>query len=90
MKKKLKSLIGFLSANKIDNYNRGGVGKGKKEKKSERIYRQSQKIRIINVFLESLLSESFPMLGITVHLTSLGCPPTVYLSLDLLSWLLGF
>ena len=31
---------------------------------------------MINVFLESLLSESFPALGITVHLTSLGCPPT--------------
>jgi len=29
-KKKLKSLIGFLSANKIDNYNSGGKG-GKKE-----------------------------------------------------------
>ena len=28
---------------------------------------------MINVFLESLLSESFPALGITVHLTSLGC-----------------
>ena len=55
---KLKSLIGFLSANKIDNYNRvggGGGGEGEeKEKKSKRIYRTSQKIRIINVFLESL------------------------------------
>ena len=59
---KLKSLTGFLSANKIDNYN-GGVGGGKeKEKQSKRIYRTSQKIRIINVFLESLLSESFPAL----------------------------
>ena len=59
---------------KTDNYNRGG----KKEKKiPERIYRTSQNIRIINVFLESLLSESFPWLGITVHLTSLGCPPTL-------------
>ena len=37
---------------------------------SKRIYRTSQKIRIINVFLESLLSEPFPMLGITAHLTS--------------------
>jgi len=48
-----------------------------KEKKSKRIYRASQNIRIINVFLESLLSESFPSLGVTVHLTSLGCPPTL-------------
>ena len=51
--------------------------KEKKERKSKRIYRTSQKIRIINVFLESLLSESFPSLGATVHLTSLGSPPTL-------------
>ena len=80
-KKKFKSLIGFLSANKIDNYNTGGWGKGDK---SKRIYRISQKIRIINVFLESVLSESFPSLGVTVQLTSLGCPPTLRWSLDLL------
>ena len=49
-------LLGFLSANKIDNYNTGG----KKKKQSKRIHKSSQKIRIINVFLESLLSESFP------------------------------
>ena len=41
------------------------------------IYRANQNRRIINVFLESLLSESFPALGGTVHLTSLGCPPTL-------------
>ena len=75
--KKLKSLIGFLSANKIDIYNRGG-------KKSKSIYRSSQNIRIINAFLESLLLEFFPLLGVTVHLTSLGCPPTLCWSLDLL------
>ena len=33
---------------------------GEKRKKSKRIYRTSQNIRIINAFLESLLSESFP------------------------------
>ena len=33
-KKKLKSLIGFLSANKIDNYNVGGWGKKGKGKKN--------------------------------------------------------
>ena len=81
-KKKLKSLIRFHSANKINNYNRGGK-KGKK-KKSKRIYRASQNIRIIDVFLESLLSESSPSLGVTVHLTSLGSPPTLCWSLDLL------
>ena len=52
------------------------VTEEKKEKTFERIYRTSQNI-IIDVFLESLLSESFPSLGVTVHLTSLGCPPTL-------------
>ena len=32
--KKLKSLIGFHSSNKIDNYNRGGKKKGGKKKKN--------------------------------------------------------
>ena len=76
-KKKLKSLIRFHSANKIDNYNREGRKRGKKEKKSKRIYRTSQNIIIIIVFFESLLSEFFSSLGVTVHLTSRGCPPTL-------------
>ena len=80
--KNLKSLVRCHSANKIDNYDRGV--KMTKKKKSKRIYRTSQNIRIINVFLESLLSASFPSLGVTVHLTSLGCPPTLCWSLDLL------
>ena len=50
----------------------------------ERIYRLSQNKRIINVFLESLLSESFPSLGVTVHFTSLGCLLTLCWSLDLM------
>ena len=29
---------------------------------------------------ESLLSESFPWLGVTVHLASIGCPPTLLIS----------
>ena len=62
----------------------GGKRKRKKKKISKRIYRTTQKIRIVNVFLESLLSESFPTLGVTVHLTSLGCPPTLCWSLYLL------
>ena len=53
---------------------RGG-GREKKKKIQKNLQNKS-KIRIINVFLESLLSESFPALEITVHLTSLGCPPT--------------
>ena len=71
-KERKKTPKGFLSANKIDNYN----GAGGRKKKSKRIYRTSRK-KIVNVFLESLLSESFPMLGITVNLSSLGCPPTL-------------
>ena len=55
----------------------GELKKEKKRKKSKRIYRTSRNIRIINVFLESLLSKSFPLLGVTVHLTSLGGPPTL-------------
>ena len=47
-----------------------GDKKEKKEKKSKRIYRTSQKIRIISVFLESLL-------GVIVHFTRLGCPPSL-------------
>ena len=71
--KRKKSLIGFHSANKINNYNRGGIKRKKKRGgESKRIYRTSQNIRMINVVLESLLSESFPSLGVTVHLTSLG------------------
>ena len=50
-----------------------GVG-GKEKKISKIIYRTSSNIRIINMFLESQLSESLPSLGVTAHLTSLGCP----------------
>ena len=41
-KKKLKSLIGFYSANKIDNYN-GAGGKGKKKKKIQKILQNKSK-----------------------------------------------
>ena len=49
----------------------------RKKKKSKRIYRRSQNIRIINVFLESLLPDSFVLLDVTVLLTSPGYPPTL-------------
>ena len=64
----LQGLIRCHSADKINSYNRGE--KKEKRKKSKRIYRTSQTIRIIQVFLESLLFESFPSLGAAVHLTS--------------------
>ena len=60
----LKSLIRFHSANKIDNYNRGVREKKKNPKESQ----NKSKHKRINVFLKSLLSESFPSLGVTVLL----------------------
>jgi len=80
--KKLKRLIRFHNSNKIDSYNEGWGEKKKKNPKETT--RTSQNIRIKNVFLESLLSVSFPLLGVTVHFTSLECPPILYSSLDLL------
>ena len=62
----------------------GGGKKKKKEKQSTRINKTSQNIRIIHAFLESLLPVSFLSLEVTVHLISLGCPPTLSWSLDLL------
>ena len=59
---------------------------GRKRKKKKNIQKNLQnksKNKNINAFLESLLSESFPLLEVTVHLTSLGCPPTLRWSLDL-------
>ena len=51
--------------------NSESLGGGRKKKKeSKRIYRTSQNIRIIHIFLELLLSKSFPSLGVTVHLTN--------------------
>ena len=79
-KTKAQKLNYFQSANKIDNYNGGGVGGKKERKKSKRIYRTSQNIRIINVFLESLLPESFPSLGVTAHLISCLTSRTVLIS----------
>ena len=49
-----------------------GGGKGRGE--SKRNYRANQNIRIINVSIEYLLSASFPLLGVIVHLTSVRCP----------------
>ena len=54
----LKSLIRFHSANITDKCNAGVGGV-----KSKRFYRTSQNIKITNVFLESLLSKSFPSPG---------------------------
>ena len=77
--KKHKYLIRFHSANKIDNYNSGGRERKKKRERNIQKNLQNKskytntimyslkiklkKKRIINVFLESLLSEPFPSLG---------------------------
>ena len=53
-----------------------GCGGWGEKKRSKRIYRTSQNMRIINAFLGSLLSEYFPLLEVTVHLTYLGYLPT--------------
>ena len=73
-KKSLKAYLDFLVPIKLTPTTRGGK---KGLKKSKLIYRTSQKLKIIKVYLESLLSESFPALRIPVHLTSLGCPPAL-------------
>ena len=68
-KKELKMLISTSKTKIVPKYNRGGK-EGKK--RSKRIYRTSQSIRIISYFfLGSLLSESFPLLGVTVYFTFL-------------------
>ena len=68
----------FHSANKINNYNRG------KKRKRKKILKKLHNKSIVNIFLESLLSGSFPSLEVTVHLAPLGCLPTLSWSLDLL------
>ena len=56
---------------------------GRKKKKLKKTAKQV-KIIIINGFLESLLSVSFPLQVVTVHLATLRCPPKLHWSLDLL------
>ena len=43
-------------------------GKAKAKAKIQKNLQNKSKKRIINVFVQSLLSEFFPLLGITVHL----------------------
>jgi len=81
--KKLKSLIGFLSASKINNYNRGGEKGGGLGEKIQKNLQNKLKNKNNKCFSWVTASESFPALGITVHLASLGCPPTPCGSLDL-------
>ena len=48
------------------------------QNKSKQNLQNKSNIRVIDVFLDSLLSESFPLLRVTVQLTSLGRPPILY------------
>ena len=57
----------------------GGGGERKKKEKNPKKSTDKSKYKN-NVFPESLLLESFPSLGVTVQLTSLGCPPTLLIS----------
>ena len=50
-----------------------------KKKKYPKIHKTCQSIKIINIFIELLLSASFPSLRVTVPLTLLGCPPNTVL-----------
>ena len=56
----------------------------KRKKKIQKNLLSMSKHKNNKCFSESLLSESFPMLGVTAHLTSLGGPPTLCWFLDLL------
>jgi len=77
--------IGFLSANKIDNYN--GGGKGEKIQKNLQNKSKSKNNKGFSwVTAVRVLSQA----GVTVHLTFLWCPPTLYWSLDLLWRMLRF
>ena len=59
-----------------------------RKKESKRIHRTSQNIRIINVFLESLLSESFSSLGVTIHLTTVPISGPAVGAAQILTWVL--
>ena len=74
--KKLKNLIGFLSANKVNNYNRSGK-KRKNEKKIQKNLQNKSKNKNNKCFSWVTAVRVFPSLGVTVHLTFPGCPPTV-------------
>ena len=67
-KERSKAWLDFIVSIKLstttERWGRGEGERGKKEK-PQRIYRRNRNIRIINAFLESLLSESFPSLGVT-------------------------
>ena len=78
------SIVSWFSLGRL-NFSKNLSISLKKEKNPKRNYRTSQNVRIVNIFPESLLSVSFLLLGVTVHLASLGGPPTLLCSLDL-SW----
>ena len=77
LKIKLKSLIYFQVPIKSTTTTEAGRKGGRGRKKIQKNLQNKSNIRIINTFVESLLSETFPLLGVTIHFTSLGCPLTL-------------
>jgi len=73
--KKLKSLMGFLVPIKLTT--KTEVEKKKKIQKNLLNQSKNKNNKCFSQVLKSLLSESFPVLEIIVHLTSLGCTPTL-------------
>ena len=70
-KKELKILTRFHSANKMTTPRE----EGKKEKNPKNLHNKS-KHKNNKCFLESQLCRVLSLAGVTVHFTSLGCPPT--------------
>jgi len=79
-KKMLKSLIGFLSANRINNYNRKGKKEEKKEKKIQKSLQNKPKNKKNNCFSWVSAVRVLSCAGITVHLISLDALNTVLIS----------
>ena len=82
-------LLLLLLLNRANSKNKNHCKTEKRRKKIKTNQRTNQNVKIIiNVFLWSHLSASFHLLWVTLHLASLGCPPTLDWPLDLLwGWL---
>ena len=75
---KVQSLIKCHSASKIDNCNREGEKRKKKiEKNIQKNLQNKSKHKNNKCFSWFTAIRVLPLLGVTVHLTSLGCPPTL-------------
>ena len=73
-KKSAKAKLDFIVPIKSTTTTDGKAGEKKIQKNLQNKWKHKNNKCF---FLESLLSESFPSLGVTVQLTSLGCPPSL-------------